>query len=125
MSTGTSIPRPASDSMDWIEPLLAADTREGVAAALVAIALQAPGCEAASLSWDAGDAARLPAGTRPRDGGDGCVLALPLDGVPAALLLRAKRPETRVLMLGSVDEIEAFLDEKFGRAGARNEVHTR
>ena len=35
------------------------------------------------------------------------------------------RIAARVLMLGSVDEIEAFLDEKFGRAGARNEVHTR
>ncbi|HVZ21886.1 MAG TPA: phosphoenolpyruvate--protein phosphotransferase [Vicinamibacterales bacterium] len=35
------------------------------------------------------------------------------------------RIAARVLTLGTVDEIEAFLDEQFGRAGTRNEVNTR
>src|SRR4051794_33686253 len=105
MSTRIPIPpRPLPDPADWIQPLLAEDTRKGVAAALVAIALRLPGCEAASLLWEAGDAVpRLLAGTppdpaafeQPRDAHAGApcsdlrTLVLPLAGVPARLLLRA------------------------------------
>jgi diguanylate cyclase (GGDEF)-like protein len=114
MSTRIPIPpRAACDPMDWIEPLLAADTREGVAAALVDIALQARGCAAASLLWDTGAAApRLLAGAAPDAAGhrlveravatrahaaahpcsDADLLALPLQDVPAVLLLRAASP---------------------------------